>query len=157
MARAALSLGSNIGDKRAAIANALAGLEAGGAHIVARSCDYRTEPWGVTDQDWFVNACAIVETDLLPEALLSLCLAVERSMGRVRDAKWGPRHIDIDILTYGAQTIESPDLAVPHPFVLERAFVLVPLAEIAPDLSIRGVRVADAAERLGREGVVRME
>lgn len=153
---AALSLGSNLGDKSGQIAEALRRLDAGGARIVGRSSDYRTEPWGNTDQDWFVNAAALVETDLAPEALLGLCLAVERSLGRVREEKWGPRTIDIDILSYGDRVVEGPSLTLPHPFVLERAFVLAPLAEIAPDLVIRDRRVADALADLGTAGIEKL-
>ena len=157
MAEAALGLGGNIGDKRRYVADAIARLEAGGARVLKRSSDYRTEPWGLTEQDWFVNACVLVETALPPEELLALCQSVERALGRVREIKWGPRTIDIDILTYDDLTVETPTLTLPHPFVLERAFVLVPLAEIAPDLVIRGVRVADALARIDAAGVSRLD
>jgi 2-amino-4-hydroxy-6-hydroxymethyldihydropteridine diphosphokinase len=157
MAKTALGLGSNIGDKRAAIDEAILRLEDGGAQAVARSSYYRTEPWGFTDQDWFVNACIIVETDLSPEALLSLCLEVERTLGRTRDIRWGPRIIDIDILTYDDLQLDSPTLRLPHPAILDRAFVLVPLAEIAPDLVIDGMTVADAQASLGSAGVTKLD
>lgn len=101
MAEAGLSLGSNLGDKAAAIEAALRHLgETPGVELVRRSRLYRTEPWGDADQDWFLNACAIVETDLSPRALLDICLALETSLGRDRaqSRRWGPRAIDIDVL-----------------------------------------------------------
>ena len=156
MAEAALGLGSNLGDKRRNVAEAISRLEAGGARVLKRSSDYRTEPWGLTEQDWFVNACVLVETALPPRALLGLCQQVERNLGRTREVKWGPRTIDIDILTYDGLTLDTPSLVIPHPYALERAFVLAPLAEIAPDLEIRGRRVADALARLGAQGVDRL-
>ena len=149
MQRAYLSLGSNMGNKRAQIARALAYLDAiPGIHVVARSRDYRTPPWGDTDQDWFVNACAALDTSLAPHALLQVCLTIETQMGRIRTRKWGPRIIDIDLLDYDGQTICSDDLTLPHPHVLERAFVLIPLAEIAPNLILSGHRICDVAQTL---------
>lgn len=156
MARAALSLGSNLGDKRANIAAAIAALDAGGAAPLARSADYRTEPWGPVAQDWFVNACVLVETALAPADLLALCLRVERDLGRVRDTKWGPRTLDIDILTYDDLTVTTPDLVLPHPYMLERRFVLVPLVEIAPDLIVHGRSIAKALRELGAGDVQRL-
>ncbi len=156
MARAYLGLGGNVGDARRAIATAIERLESGGARIVARSSDYETPPWGKTDQPAFTNAVVEVETRLAPRALLVLCLAVERSMGRERLERWGPRLIDIDILTYDDMAIEEAGLSVPHPYVLERAFVLAPLTEIAPDLVVRGVRVADALRTVDAAGIVRL-
>ena len=153
-ARAHLGLGSNLCDKRAAIAEALRRLgETPGIAVVARSADYRTPPWGDTDQDWFVNACAAVETTLTPHALLRSCLAVEEIMGRVRTRRWGPRTIDIDIVDYDGRTIREEGLTLPHPFALRRPFVLIPLAEIAPDLTLQGVPVREALGRLDIAGI----
>jgi 2-amino-4-hydroxy-6-hydroxymethyldihydropteridine diphosphokinase len=155
MAPAYLGLGGNLGDKRGAIAEALRRLEeVPGITVVARSADYRTPPWGDTDQDWFVNACASVDTTLTPQALLGACLATETAMGRVRVRKWGPRRIDIDILDYDGLLLESEALTLPHPFALDRPFVLVPLAAIAPDLTLRGVPVREALGRLDTRGIV---
>lgn len=156
MARATLSLGSNLGDKRANIAAAIAALDAGGASILARSSDYRTEPWGPVAQDWFVNACVLVETGLSPADLLALCLHIERDLGRVRESKWGPRTIDIDLLTYDDLTMDTPDLVLPHPYMLERRFVLVPLVEIAPGLTVHGRPIAEALRELGPGDVRRL-
>jgi 2-amino-4-hydroxy-6-hydroxymethyldihydropteridine diphosphokinase len=151
-----LSLGSNMGDKRANLAAALGALERAGVAVVARSGDYRTPPWGPIAQDWFVNACAAVRTALPPRELLRLCLSVERDMGRIRAERWGPRLIDIDILAYEGVAQEAPDLTLPHPRLLERAFVLVPLAEIAPDLVVGGQRIGAAAALIDRAGVERL-
>jgi 2-amino-4-hydroxy-6-hydroxymethyldihydropteridine diphosphokinase len=155
MAKAALSLGSNIGDKRGNIAAALTALDRGGARLVRRSADYRTEPWGPIAQDWFVNACALVETELSPHDLLTLCLSVEKALGRTREVRWGPRTIDIDVLTYDDVELESLDLILPHPRMLERAFVLIPLLEIAPELE-RDPRIAEALRRTDPIGVVKL-
>jgi 2-amino-4-hydroxy-6-hydroxymethyldihydropteridine diphosphokinase len=100
--------------------------------VAARSSLYRTQPWGVTDQDAFVNAAALVETALSPRELLAALKRIEREEGRVATYRWGPRVLDLDILTYGAERIDEPDLVVPHARLHERAFALVPLAEIDP-------------------------
>jgi len=144
MHKATLSLGSNLGDKRKNISLALEALVESNVTIVARSHDYRTAPWGFVDQDWFVNACAEIETQLGPRQLLHLCLAVETKLGRIRSKPWGPRIIDIDILTFDAIEIVEPGLTLPHPHLLERAFVLVPLLEIEPDLTIKDIKLRDA-------------
>jgi len=148
-----LSLGANLGDASATIAEALVRLDAGGARIVVRSSDYATPPWGKVDQPAFVNVCAEVATKLSPIDLLRLCLATELSLGRTRAEKWGPRTIDIDVLAYGDEHIDMPDLKLPHPFMLERAFVLIPLLEIAPDLEISGHRVSEIARGLPKDGI----
>ncbi|AXS42335.1 2-amino-4-hydroxy-6-hydroxymethyldihydropteridine diphosphokinase [Breoghania sp. L-A4] len=131
--RAALGFGSNIGDKQAYLEDAIARIDATPEiTLIARSSLYRTEPWGITDQDWFLNACALVETTLSASALLARCLEVEQELGRVRDVRWGPRKIDIDVLVFGDARIDADGLTIPHPRIHERAFVLVPLAEIWP-------------------------
>lgn len=134
---AVLGLGSNMGDKAANLERAIALLtERGDVRLVARSRFYRTAPWGVVDQDWFVNACIGVATALTPRELLARCQEVEARMGRVRRIHWGPRVIDVDILLYRDRVIAEPDLVVPHPRIGERGFVLVPLAEVAPEARI---------------------
>jgi 2-amino-4-hydroxy-6-hydroxymethyldihydropteridine diphosphokinase len=158
MARAYLGLGSNLGDKRAMLHEALRRLdETDGVRVAARSGFYRTPPWGKTDQDWFLNAAAAVETDLPPHELLAVCLDVERTIGRVRDEKWGPRLIDIDLLTYDGRELADETLTLPHPHLTQRAFVLVPLAEIAPDLMIGGSSVTEALARVDSSGIERMD
>ena len=158
MVEAYLGLGSNLGDKRAMLTEALARLDATpGIRVTARSRFYRTPPWGDTNQDWFLNAAAALDTTLLPADLLAACLSVERQLGRVRGRKWGPRSIDIDVLAYGQEAVDDPDLVLPHPFVLQRAFVLKPLADIAPDLAIGGTSVRDALARLDQTGIEPVE
>jgi 2-amino-4-hydroxy-6-hydroxymethyldihydropteridine diphosphokinase len=151
---AVISLGSNIGDKAGNIAHAIEILTSDGAvELAARSSDYRTPPWGNTEQDWFVNACITVRTDLSGRELLERCQAVEAELKRVREVRWGPRIIDLDVIWFRDQAIAEPDLVVPHPRTLERAFVLVPLAEIAPDLVIAGRSVSWHLSRIERSGV----
>jgi 2-amino-4-hydroxy-6-hydroxymethyldihydropteridine diphosphokinase len=126
--------------------------------LLARSSDYRTPPWGDEDQPAFVNASISVATALSPRALLERAHAVERALGRNRalERRWGPRTIDIDILAYDDLVLNDPDLILPHPRLFERAFVLVPLAEIAPDRMIAGVRVRDALARVDATGIERL-
>ena len=140
--RAALALGGNMGDVARAFVGAFQALEADRRlSVVARSHVWRTPPWGKTDQPDFLNMCALVETQLSPRDLLALCLDVETRAGRVRLERWGPRLIDIDVLAYDDVKWDDEVLTLPHPRMRERAFVLVPLAEIAPDWLIAGVRV----------------
>jgi 2-amino-4-hydroxy-6-hydroxymethyldihydropteridine diphosphokinase len=151
-----LSLGANLGDASATIAEALARLADGGVRTLARSADYATPPWGKVDQPAFVNVCAEVATELSSLELLRLCLATEKTLGRTRTEKWGPRTIDIDLLAYHNETIDTPELKLPHPFMLERAFVLIPLLEIAPDLEISGRGIKDVVARLPADGIHRL-
>lgn len=156
MTRAYLGLGSNIGDKAAMLAQAIERLDAWpGIRVIARSGDYRTPPWGDTDQDWFLNAAVGVETTLAPHDLLEACLTIESALGRVRERRWGPRIIDIDVLHYAGAEVSDERLVLPHRFVRERAFVLVPLSEIAPDLVIGAETVSEALAKLDRSGIVR--
>lgn len=144
---AALGLGGNLGDPVVAFATALRRLETHHAvSLVRPSSVYRTAPWGKLDQPEFLNMAVLVETGLSARALLDLCLSLEREGGRERRERWGPRTLDIDILTYGGQTIDEPGLQVPHPRIAERAFVLAPLAEIAPGMMIGGRSVANLLE-----------
>jgi 2-amino-4-hydroxy-6-hydroxymethyldihydropteridine diphosphokinase len=159
MAEALLALGGNVGDVRATLDRAVAMLCDGKAvRLLARSSDYRTPPWGVTDQPAFVNLGLVVETALSPRSLLAHALEVEAALGRNRanEHRWGPRTIDIDVITYDGVRLEGPDLTLPHPRALERAFVLAPLAEIAPDRVIDGLRVLDALARLDQAGIERL-
>lgn len=158
MTEATIGAGSNIGDKQDNLDRAIAALAATpGIRLVARSSDWRTEPWGFAEQDWFVNACVAVETTLAPRALLERCLAIEAQLGRRREIRWGPRLIDLDILTFGEAAIDEPGLSVPHPHIVERAFVLAPLAEIRPGLAIAGRTVAEHLAALDATGVVRLD
>lgn len=144
---AALSLGGNIGDVAAAFAKALRGFdEHDGVRVIARSQVWRTPPWGKTDQPDFLNMAALVETSLTPHELLALCLEVERSAGRERGERWGPRTLDIDIVAYDNITLADETLTLPHPRAAERAFVLVPLAEIAGGVQVGAQSVAALAQ-----------
>lgn len=151
---ATIGLGSNIGDRVDNIEDAIARLtEDGAVKLVARSRLYRTAPWGVTDQDWFLNACITVRTDVSARDLLARCQAVENGMARVRTQRWGPRNIDVDILTFRDQKIDEPDLVVPHPRIAERAFVLVPLKDVAPDVTIAGASIDGMLAKLDASDV----
>jgi 2-amino-4-hydroxy-6-hydroxymethyldihydropteridine diphosphokinase len=159
MAEALLALGGNVGDVRATFDRAVAMLCDGGeARLIARSSDYRTPPWGVTDQPAFVNCCLRIDTSLTSRGLLARAQAVETALGRNRaqERRWGPRTIDIDLIAYDDVGCAEPDLTLPHPRVLERAFVLVPLAEIAPDWMIEGTTVAAALARLDAGGIEKL-
>jgi 2-amino-4-hydroxy-6-hydroxymethyldihydropteridine diphosphokinase len=126
--------------------------------LIARSSDYRTPPWGVEDQAPFINLCLAVATELPPHALLARMLGVERALGRDRaqERHWGPRPVDIDILAYDDVRLDEAGLTLPHPHLFRRAFVLVPLAEIAPERIIAGVRVRDALARVDVSGIERL-
>ncbi len=149
-------LGSNIGDAPANLREALRLLaERDVARLTAVSRIYRTAPWGELDQSEFANACAIGETTLGPYELLAAVKTIEADMGREPTRRWGPRLIDIDLLFYGTQAIEDPELTIPHKELFARRFVLAPLAEIAPDLELGGVTVKEALRRL-EEGSVKI-
>lgn len=155
---ALIGIGSNVGDKARNIGRALDLLCADGAvRLVRRSRLYRSKPWGILDQDWFVNAAAAVATDVAPHDLLRRCLAVEDRMGRVRRQKWGPRLVDVDVLTFRRDTIDTPDLKVPHPFIEKRSFVLAPLLDIAPDEMVRGRGVRELAALIDSSDCVALE
>ena len=152
-----LGLGGNLGDPAAAIAAALARLDAAGVRVTRRSHLYRTAPWGVTDQPDFLNLCAAAETALSPRALLGLAKRIEAELGREPGERWGPRVVDIDILTYGDDTVDEPGLTIPHPRLTERAFVLAPLEEIAPEAVVAGRTVQTWAAMADRSGVKRLD
>jgi 2-amino-4-hydroxy-6-hydroxymethyldihydropteridine diphosphokinase len=159
MAEALLAFGGNVGDARATLDRAVALMCDGEVvRLIARSSDYRTPPWGVEDQSPFVNLCLLVSTGLSPHALLERAFAVERAHGRDRtqEQRWGPRPVDVDILAYDDVRLDEAGLTLPHPRLFERAFVLVPLAEIVPDRTIAGVRVCDAVARLDATGIERL-
>ena len=153
---ALLALGGNIGDSRAILERAITLLCDGKAvKLIARSSDYQTPPWGMKYQPPFVNLAIAVETALKPLDLLERTQAVELRLGRDRlvEKRWGPRTADIDILSYADVSMKNADLTLPHPLMFERAFVLVPLAEIAGDRVIAGKRVRDAVHRVDTTGI----
>ena len=158
-AEALLALGGNIGDVRATFEHAIAMLCADNAvRLIARSSDYRTPPWGVTDQPAFINAVIIVATSLHPHALLARVQAIELALGRdrARERRWGPRPIDIDVLAYDDVALREANLTLPHPHWFERAFILLPLAEIAAGRSIAGRLVGDALAGVDVSGVEKL-
>jgi 2-amino-4-hydroxy-6-hydroxymethyldihydropteridine diphosphokinase len=128
-----LSLGSNLGNREEHLRTAVRELVQRGVSVVRCSSIYSTEPREVLDQPWFLNAVLWAETDLSPDELLSVCLEIEQVQRRTRNQIKGPRTLDIDILFYGNQIVQNPDLTIPHLAFSTRRFVLVPLAEIAPD------------------------
>ena len=160
MAEALVALGGNVGDARATLQKAVELFCDGpDVRLLARSSDYLTPPWGDEDQAPFINLCIAVETRLTPKALLARAQEVESALGRVRqkDRRWGPRTADLDILAYEDITVAEPDLTLPHPRLFDRAFVLVPLAEIRPNRIIAGLRVRDALARVDTTGIGRLE
>ena len=159
MAEAFIALGGNVGDVRSTFDRAIAMLCDGSAvRLMARSSDYRTPPWGMTEQPAFVNAVIAVATSLPPRDLLARIQACEHALGRDRqtEQRWGPRAIDLDILAYDDLIIRDPDLTLPHPHMFARAFVLVPLAEIAPDRVIGGIKVREAFKRVDASGIEKL-
>lgn len=160
MAEALIALGGNVGDVRSTIRDALAMLcDSAKTRLIARSPSYITPPWGdLKDQPPFINACAFIETDLSPQALLVRTQAIEHAFGRNRsiERRWGPRTLDIDLIAYDDLTMNTPDLTLPHPRLFERAFVLVPLADIVPDRKIAGIRVRDALAKIDATGIERL-
>ncbi len=159
VADALVALGGNVGDVRETFRRAILDVCArANAKLLARSSDYRTPPWGDTQQPDFINACIRIETELKPLELLGVLQAVETAFGRNRAAghRYGPRTLDLDLLAYDDLAMATPELELPHPRLFERAFVLVPLAEIAPDRPIGGRTPAAALKLVSREGIDRL-
>lgn len=154
MTLVAAGLGSNLGDRLQSLRSAVAHLRASnGIDVVAASGVYETDPVGPA-QPLFLNAVVLLETELAPQELLAVFKRIEKDLGRVERERFGPREIDIDLLVHGDVQLSSDDLEVPHPRLAERAFVLVPLAEVAPELEVPGAgRVADLLTRADRGGV----
>src|SRR3954471_8331268 len=159
MADALIALGGNVGDVRATFQKAIAnicGMTQGA--LLARSSDYATPPWGDQQQARFINACIEIETSLDPYALLFTLHKIEKKFGRDRtiETRWGPRTLDLDLIAYDEVKIDKPELTLPHARLFERAFVLVPLAEIVPDRIIAGRRIRDALAALSTDGIDRL-
>lgn len=151
----AIALGSNLGDSRTLVEKALQRLaQDSDIELISRSSLYGTAAVGPPQPD-YINACAVLAVQLTPEALLERLLEVEKEFGRVRRDRWGPRTLDLDLLLYGEQIVKTPQLEIPHPHMRERAFVLVPLAEIAPHWSdpVTGLAIADLLKRVDCSGV----
>ncbi|MBI2299092.1 MAG: 2-amino-4-hydroxy-6-hydroxymethyldihydropteridine diphosphokinase [Armatimonadetes bacterium] len=156
--RALLGLGSNLGDRLATLRSAVSGLaEVAGVDVTGCSSVYASPPMGPVAQGEFLNAAVAVETELAPRELLSACLAVEAAHGRERRERWGPRTLDIDVLWMEGVRLAEAGLSIPHPGLAERAFVLRPLAELAPELRLPDGRTAAAAvEELVDDACVRI-
>lgn len=157
--RAYLALGGNVGDSRASLDRAVSMLaDTPGITLAARSADYRTPPWGMTDQAPFINLCVAIDTTLPPQALLARMQEIERALGRdrAREQRWGPRTVDLDMIVYGDLTLDEPGLVLPHPRLFERAFVLMPLSEIAGDRKIAGRSPREALAGLDTGGIERL-
>lgn len=155
---AAIGVGSNLDDPEARVRSALQALETlPGCRLVAASSLYRSAPMGPQDQPDYINAAALLETTLGPHALLDALQAVERAHQRVRERHWGPRTLDLDLLTFGSASVADARLTVPHPGLALRAFVVFPLAEIAPELEIPGLPAPGVLRgRLSEAGIVRL-
>ena len=160
MAEALLGFGGNVGDVRSTLNEAVA-LFADGKDVTLRfaSSQYLTPPWGVLEQPRFTNMAIVVDTTLTPRALLERAMNIESAFDRdrYREKRWGPRPVDIDLLSYDNLTLDEPGLILPHPRLFERAFVLVPLAEIVPERLIGGVPVRAALARIDASGVERLK
>jgi 2-amino-4-hydroxy-6-hydroxymethyldihydropteridine diphosphokinase len=159
MPHALIALGGNVGDVRTTFQKAIAnicGMTQGA--LLARSSDYATPPWGNPGQPGFINACIEIDTALDPHALLFTLHKIEKKFGRDRasETRWGPRPLDLDLIAYDDVAIDKPELTLPHPRLFERAFVLVPLTEIAPDRMIGGRSVKAALAGLSTEGIERL-
>jgi 2-amino-4-hydroxy-6-hydroxymethyldihydropteridine diphosphokinase len=157
--RAAIALGSNLGDSLATLEHALVILDQmPGIQVLQRSQWYRTKPIGPPQPD-YLNGCAILAVTLSPQDVLRQLLTVETQFGRVRQERWGARTLDLDLLLYADQILNTPTLQVPHPRLKERAFVLVPLADIAPDWvePISGCAIADLRQGIDDSGVYRLD
>lgn len=158
MADVGVALGSNIGDKAGNVRRAFDLLKASGAFAALDlSPLYRTPPWGKTDQDWFVNACAAGPSAWSADDILALALDIEARMGRVRSERWGPRIIDVDLLYRGDERIATERLELPHPRMAERGFVTIPLAAIRPGLMIGGRRAVEIARDFAGEAIERFD
>lgn len=159
MPHALIALGGNVGDVRTTFQKAIANIcGMTQAVLLARSSDYATPPWGDEQQARFINACIEIDTSLDPHALLFTLHKVETKFGRDRsnERRWGPRTLDLDLIAYDDVSIQGPELTLPHPRLFERAFVLVPLSEIAPDRVIAGRSVASALAQLSTEAIERL-
>jgi 2-amino-4-hydroxy-6-hydroxymethyldihydropteridine diphosphokinase len=159
MASVLIGLGGNIGDVRATFRKAISNIcGMTQATLIARSADYATPPWGDEQQERFTNACIEIETELDPHALLFTMHKIEHKFGRnrVQERHWGPRPLDLDMLAYDDEVIDKPELRLPHPRLFERAFVLVPLAEIAPDRMINGRTPRESLALLSNAGIERL-
>jgi len=157
-AKVFIGLGTNQGDKEANLKTAvhlLGGVK--GLRVSKRAPLYRSAPWGCHEQDWFVNTVLEAETVLPPRGLLAVLLDIEKKMGRIRGKRWGPRIIDLDLLLFEDLILHEPELVIPHPYLVERSFVLVPLVDLKADLVIPGSgRAMEYMEKLDRQDLKKL-
>ncbi|WP_342318417.1 2-amino-4-hydroxy-6-hydroxymethyldihydropteridine diphosphokinase [Corynebacterium mayonis] len=151
--RAVLSVGSNMDDSRAHLARVVDNFR---SELIAHSSLYATAPWGGVRQPDFLNQTLIVEVDATPKELLARCQRLEKEANRVREVRWGPRTLDVDIITIDGMQSQDPQLTLPHPRAHERAFVLIPWLEIEPEATLGGKPVAQIADKLGHQGVKKL-
>ncbi|MCI7676604.1 MAG: 2-amino-4-hydroxy-6-hydroxymethyldihydropteridine diphosphokinase [Streptococcus orisratti] len=157
MTRVYLSLGSNIGDRRDYLNRAITALsKLPKTQLIEVSSLYETPAWGLTDQDDFFNLCCELETQLKSQELLGHCQRIEKELDRVRNQHWGPRTLDIDILLFGEEVIDTEVLKIPHPYMTQRAFVLVPLLELDPDLRVKGEKLSEKLLQLDTSHIVKV-
>ncbi len=153
MIRYYISLGSNLGDRLAYLQAGLDGIREHGMDVIAVSPVYETAPWGNTEQGAFLNAVAIIATEKSAEAVLQELLLIELEQQRERKVHWGPRTLDLDIIEAEGLSCDSLRLTLPHPRYWDRAFVLVPLAELEPDWEYQGVSIGERIRELGTQGI----
>ena len=153
-----IGLGGNVGNVFENMKAALRSLDSHSqVSVKSISSVYKTPPWGIEDQDWFLNACASVQTTLTAQELLAECLEAEIALKRVRNIRWGPRTIDLDVLIFGDEQIAEDNLQVPHPRMHERAFVLKPMADIAPNLYLQGKMISDWLQVIEADEIQRID
>lgn len=149
-----IGLGGNIGDVHANMQAALEIIHADDRiEILQISSVYKTPPWGIKDQNWFLNACACLKTTLTAYELLQVCLTVEKQLKRVREVRWGPRTIDLDVLVFGDERIEQENLQIPHPRMHERAFVLKPMMDLAPEIKLQDKTISKWLLEIDADGI----
>jgi len=150
LTRVAIALGSNLGDRLGNLRKAVRLLKLKGINITGRSDIFETHPLGPQDQNRFLNACVIIDSQLSPQSLLIQLKDIEKQIGRVHRGKWGPREIDLDILLYDNDVIDESDLIIPHPEFHKRSFVLIPLEQLTPDWihPVMGRTIRDLKEKL---------
>ncbi len=156
MQEAYVALGANLGNRESSLTDAIRRLqEDSGLEVVRISAAYETAPVGYTDQPSFLNMAVCLRAEMDPVSLLRRLLAIEQEMGRVRDIRWGPRNIDLDLLVYGDESLDTPELTLPHPRMGQRAFVLVPLRDIWPEEDPFPWQAELTAFSLEEEGIAR--
>ena len=155
MSKVLIGIGTNIGDRKQNIKDSLEALKKIPlTQVVRTSSVYETKPWGYTEQNNFYNAVVEIKTELSPQAILGVCLGIEAALGRVRLFKNGPRIADLDVLFYENITVSNEELVIPHPYIGERDFVLVPLKELFPDLTVYGFDYSENYKKVYNDALI---